>query len=62
MRPGTKRIATIRYTDKLETTAFKNTNGTIAAVVMNRTDHGSDRSRSVRRLWVRNPFCRPTST
>jgi hypothetical protein len=60
MRPGAKRIATIRYTDKLETTAFKNTNGTIAAVVMNRTDHGSDRSRSVRLfLYAKFNFQKP---
>jgi len=39
IRPGAKRIATTRYTDKLETTAFKNADGTIAAVVLNRTDH-----------------------
>lgn len=38
IRPGAKRIAASRYTEKLETTAFKNGDGTIATVVLNRTD------------------------
>lgn len=38
IRPGAKRIASSKYTEQLETTAFRNTDGTIAVVVMNRTD------------------------
>lgn len=38
IRPGAKRIASSKYTDQLETTAFRNPDGTIAVVVMNRTD------------------------
>lgn len=39
IRPGAKRIGSSKYTDKLETTAFRNTDGTIAVIVMNRTDN-----------------------
>jgi glucosylceramidase len=38
IRPGARRIGWSRYTDKLETTAFKNTNGEIVVVIMNRCD------------------------
>lgn len=38
IRPGAKRVASTKYTDRLEVTAFKNTDGTVAVVVMNRTD------------------------
>lgn len=38
IRPGAKRICSTKYTDKLEVTAFKNRDGMIAMVVMNRTD------------------------
>lgn len=38
IRPGAVRIASSKYTDKLETIAFKNADGTIAVVVLNRTD------------------------
>ncbi|MEK8127283.1 glycoside hydrolase family 30 protein [Paenibacillus filicis] len=38
IKPGAKRIASSKYTDQLETTAFKNQDGSIAVVVMNRTD------------------------
>lgn len=38
IRPGAKRVASTRYTDNLEVTAFKNTDGTVAVVVLNRTD------------------------
>ncbi|SET12902.1 glycoside hydrolase family 30 beta sandwich domain-containing protein [Paenibacillus sp. NFR01] len=38
IRPGAVRIASSKYSDKLETTAFRNTDGTYAVVVMNRTD------------------------
>ncbi|MFE4711948.1 MULTISPECIES: glycoside hydrolase family 30 beta sandwich domain-containing protein [Paenibacillus] len=39
IRPGAKRIGSSKYTDHLETTAFRNPDGTIAVVVMNRTDN-----------------------
>jgi glucosylceramidase len=38
IRPGAKRIGFSKYTDKLETTAFRNPDGTIAVIVMNRTE------------------------
>ncbi|QJC53864.1 glycoside hydrolase family 30 protein [Paenibacillus albicereus] len=38
IRPGAVRIGSSRYTDKLEQTAFRNPDGTIALVVLNRTD------------------------
>ncbi|OBZ14684.1 glucosylceramidase [Bacillus sp. FJAT-27264] len=39
IRPGAKRIGSSKYTDHLETTAFRNPDGTIAVIVMNRTDN-----------------------
>lgn len=38
VRPGAKRIGCSVYHDKLESTAFKNTDGSLVVVVMNRTD------------------------
>ncbi len=38
IRPGAKRIGFSKFTNKLEVTAFKNTDGKIAVVVMNRND------------------------
>ncbi|WP_028558763.1 glycoside hydrolase family 30 protein [Paenibacillus pinihumi] len=38
IRPGAVRIASSKYTDKLETIAFKNPDGSAVAVVLNRTD------------------------
>lgn len=38
IRPGAVRIGSSKYTDRLQTTAFKNTDGTIAVVVLNRGD------------------------
>lgn len=38
IRPGAKRIGHSKYTDKLETTAFRNPDGSIAVIVMNRTE------------------------
>lgn len=38
IRKGAKRIALSKYTDKLEITAFKNTDGSIAVVILNRQD------------------------
>lgn len=42
IRPGAIRIGCLTNCDKLETTAFQNQNGLIAAVVMNRTDEKID--------------------
>ena len=36
--PGAIRIGTSRYTDKIEVTAFKNTNGEIGIVLLNKND------------------------
>lgn len=36
--PGAVRIGMSKYTDKLEVTAFKNTDGSIAVIVLNRAD------------------------
>lgn len=38
IKSGAKRIACSKYTDKLETTAFKNPDGEIVVIVLNRTD------------------------
>jgi glucosylceramidase len=38
IRPGARRIGCSRYTDKLEAAAFKNSDGSVAVVVMNRTE------------------------
>lgn len=38
IRPGAVRVGSSKYTDKFETTAFRNTDGTYALVVLNRTD------------------------
>ncbi len=38
IRPGAVRVGSSKYTEQLATTAFKNTDGTIAVVVLNRTD------------------------
>ena len=38
IRPGAVRVGYSRYTDKIEMTAFKNTDGSIAVVLLNRTD------------------------
>jgi glucosylceramidase len=39
IRPGAKRVGFSRFTDKLEITSFKNPNGKIAVVIMNRNDY-----------------------
>ena len=36
--PGAKRIAFSRYDDRIEVTAFKNTNNSIIVVLLNRND------------------------
>ena len=38
IRPGAVRIGLSRFTDAVEATAFQNTNGSIAAVLLNRSD------------------------
>jgi len=38
IHPGARRVAFSRFTDRLEVTAFKNPNGDVAVVVMNRGD------------------------
>lgn len=38
IRPGARRIGFSKYTDKLEVTSFKNTDLSIAVVIMNRSD------------------------
>ncbi|RED63213.1 glycoside hydrolase family 30 protein [Cohnella lupini] len=38
IRPGAVRVGSSKYTEHLQTTAFKNTDGTIAVVVLNRSD------------------------
>lgn len=38
IRPGAIRVGSSKYTDKLETTAFRNPDGTYAVIVLNRTD------------------------
>lgn len=38
IKPGAKRIAFSRYDDRIEVTAFKNTDGSIAIVLLNRND------------------------
>lgn len=38
IKPNAKRVAFSRYTDKIEITSFKNIDGSIAVVLLNRTD------------------------
>lgn len=40
IRPGAIRVACSKYTEALQTTAFKNPNGELVVVVLNRTDDG----------------------
>lgn len=37
IKPGAKRVAVTKYTDKLEVTAFKNLDGSVIAVILNRS-------------------------
>jgi len=39
IRPGAVRVGCTKYTDALATTAFKNTNGELVVVILNRTEH-----------------------
>ena len=40
IKPGAVRLAVTRYTDKLDFTAWKNSDGNIVFVLLNRTDEG----------------------
>jgi glucosylceramidase len=53
---GAKRIASSASRDKLLTTAFRNPNGTIAVIVMNKTDEKIDYS-----LWIKGMAAKVTS-
>ncbi|HEV7622384.1 MAG TPA: glycoside hydrolase family 30 beta sandwich domain-containing protein, partial [Flavisolibacter sp.] len=56
IRPGAKRIASSANRDALLTTAFKNTDGTIAVVVMNNTD-----KKMTYNLWLNGKAAAATS-
>lgn len=56
IQPGAKRIAAAASRDKLLTTAYQNPNGSIAVVVMNRTDEKIDYS-----LWIKGKAAKTTS-
>lgn len=42
IKPGAKRIAVSKFSDVVETTAFKNKDGSIAVVILNRGKHGKN--------------------
>src|SRR5688500_189909 len=56
IQPGAKRMASSASRDKLLTTAFRNPNGTIAVMVMNRTDEKIDYL-----LWMKGMAATVTS-
>ena len=56
VRPGARRIAAVPSRDALLTTAFLNTDGSLAVVVMNQTDKPIDYS-----LWIRGRAAMTTS-
>lgn len=56
IQPGAKRIASSASRDKLLTTAFRNPNGTIAVMVMNKTDEKIDYL-----LWIKGMAATVTS-
>ena len=56
IRPGAKRVASAASRDKLLTTAYMNTDGKLAVVVMNRTDEKIDYS-----LWIKGKAAKTTS-
>ncbi|OQP59455.1 glycosyl hydrolase [Niastella vici] len=56
IRPGAKRIACSVSNDKLLTTAFQNSDGTIAVVVMNKTDNKAGYL-----LWIKDKAVKVTS-
>lgn len=47
VRPGARRVAAVPSRDGLQTTAFQNTDGSLAVIVMNQTDKPIDYS-----LWI----------
>lgn len=56
IQPGAKRIAASASRDKLLTTAYQNPNGSIAVVVMNRTDEKIEYS-----LWIKGKAAKTVS-
>ena len=56
IKPGAKRIASVASRDKLITTAYRNPDGKIAVVVMNKTDEKIDYS-----LWIKGMAAKTTS-
>ena len=56
IRPGAKRIASSSNRDMLQTTAFRNADGTVAVVVMNQTDKPQDFQ-----LWMNGQAAKTTS-
>jgi len=56
VKPGAKRIISSSSRDALQTTAFQNTDGTIAVVVMNNTDKKVPYS-----LWIKGKAAQTTS-
>lgn len=56
IHPGAKRIVSAASRDKLLTTAYINTDGKIAVVVMNKTDENIDYS-----LWIKGKAAKTTS-
>jgi glucosylceramidase len=56
IHPGAKRIASVASRDKLLTTAYRNPDGKIAVVVMNKTDENIDYY-----LWVKGQAAKTTS-
>jgi len=56
IRPGAKRIATASTRDALQTTAFRNADGSVAVVVMNETDKPQDFQ-----LWISGEAAKTTA-
>jgi glucosylceramidase len=56
IRPGARRIATSANRDVLQTTAFRNPDGSVAVVVMNQTDKPLDYQ-----LWIKGQAAKTTS-
>ncbi|TWR29212.1 glycosyl hydrolase [Mucilaginibacter pallidiroseus] len=56
IKPGAKRVASVASRDKLLTTAYMNTDGSLAVVVMNSTDEKLDYS-----LWIKGKSAKVTA-
>lgn len=56
IRPGAKRVATASNRDALQTTAFRNADGSVAVVVMNQTDKPLDFQ-----LWISGQAAKTTA-